>query len=83
MLKKPRAFVEGAILDLPQSAWSGAMENWFRRMADCISAERVFLLKDRLYGWIISVEEIDPLQNLLSGPRTCNQKILGSNPVRS
>ena len=33
-----RAFFEGAILDLPQSAWSGALENWFQRMATCIHA---------------------------------------------
>ena len=40
--KEERAFVEGAILPLRQSAWQGAMENRFQRTAMCIHTDEGF-----------------------------------------
>ena len=34
-----RVFAEGAISDILQSAWAGAMDSWFERMAKCIQAQ--------------------------------------------
>ena len=40
-----RAFVEGVILDIPQSSWSGVIDSWFERMAKCVQAEGGFFEK--------------------------------------
>ena len=40
-----RAFIEGVILDIPQSTWSGVIDNWFERMVKCVQAERGFFEK--------------------------------------
>ena len=37
-----RAFIEGVILDIPQSAWSGVIDSWFERMVKCVQAEGSF-----------------------------------------
>ena len=38
-VEEARAFAEGAISDIPQSAWAGAVDSWFQRMAKCIQAQ--------------------------------------------
>ena len=40
-----RAFIEGVILDIPQSAWSGVIDSWFERMVKCVQAEGAFFEK--------------------------------------
>ena len=40
-----RAFIEGVILDIPQSTWSGVINSWFERMVRCVQAEGSFLKK--------------------------------------
>ena len=40
-----RAFFEGVILDIPQSAWSGVIDSWFERMVKCVQAEGGFFEK--------------------------------------
>ena len=37
--KDARAFIEGVILDVPQSTWSGVLDSWFERMVKCVQAE--------------------------------------------
>ena len=37
--EEARAFFEGAILPLPQLAWSGGMENLFQGLVKCIHAD--------------------------------------------
>ena len=39
--KDARAFIEGIILDMPQSTWSGVLDSWFERMVKCVQAEGV------------------------------------------
>ena len=41
-----RAFIEGVILDIPQSTWSGVIDSWFKRMAKCVQAEGFFFSKN-------------------------------------
>ena len=43
--KDALAFIEGVILDVPQSMWSGVIDNWFERMAMCVQAEGSFFEK--------------------------------------
>ena len=43
--KDARAFIEGIILDIPQSTWSGVIDSWFERMAMCVLAEGSFFEK--------------------------------------
>ena len=33
-----RAFIEGVILDIPQSTWSGVIDSWFERTVKCVQA---------------------------------------------
>ena len=33
------AFLEGVILDIPQSLWSGVIDSWCEKMAKCVQAE--------------------------------------------
>ena len=40
-----RAFIEGVILDIPQSTWSGVIDSWFERMVKCDLAEGGFFEK--------------------------------------
>ena len=40
-----RAFIEGVILDIPQSTWSGVIDSWFERMVKCVQAEGGFFEK--------------------------------------
>ena len=42
-----RAFIEGVILDIPQSAWSCVINSWFERMVKCVQAEGSFLKKNK------------------------------------
>ena len=37
-----RAFIEGVILDTPQSTWSGVIDSWFERTVKCVQAEGGF-----------------------------------------
>ena len=43
-----RAFIEGVILYIPQSTWSGVIDSWFERMVKCIQAEGGFF---KNLGW--------------------------------
>ena len=40
-----RAFIEGVILGIPKSTWSGVIDNWFERMVKCVQAEGGFFEK--------------------------------------
>ena len=40
-----RAIIEGVILDIPQSTWSGVIGSWFERMVNCVQAEGGFFEK--------------------------------------
>ena len=40
-----RAFIEGVVLDIPQSTWSGVIDSWFERMVNCVQAEGGFFEK--------------------------------------
>ena len=40
-----RAFIEGVILDIPQSTWWVVIDNWFERMIKCVQAEGDFFEK--------------------------------------
>ena len=44
-VKDARSFIEGVILDMPQSAWSGVIHSWFERMVKCVQAEGGFFGK--------------------------------------
>ena len=52
-----RAFFEGVILDIPQSAWSGVIDSWFERMVKCVQAERGFFKKTGVDRVVVSVVE--------------------------
>ena len=34
-----RAFIEGVILDIHQSTWSGVLDSWFEKMVKCVQTE--------------------------------------------
>ena len=40
-----RAFIEGVILDIPQSTWSCVINSWFERMVKCVQAKGSFFKK--------------------------------------
>ena len=40
--KDAQAFIEGVILDIPQSTWSGVIDSWFERVVKCVQAEGFF-----------------------------------------
>ena len=52
-----RAFVEGVILDIPQSTWSGVIDSWFEKMVKCVQAEEGLLRKTEVDRLLVSVVE--------------------------
>ena len=52
-----RAFIEGVILDIPHSTWSGVIDSWFERMVKCVQAEGGFFEKLEYTEWLLSVVE--------------------------
>ena len=52
-----RAFSEGVILDIPQSAWSAVIDSWFERMVKRVQADGGFLRKIGVDRVVVSVVE--------------------------
>ena len=47
------AFIEGVILDIPQSAWLGVIDSWFERMVKRVQTEGGFFGKLEYTEWLL------------------------------